>query len=586
MSLRDFQAEAVEKSFGEWETVRSTLVVCPTGTGKTRIAVEIGRRFQPQRTMFVAHRGELVRQARDSFWRFAKLDCGIEQAEQSLNEGMFKTPVVCAMVQTLNSKSGMERRMGKFNPKEFGLLVIDEAHHGVADSYKNVINYFTQNPKLKILCITATPDRADEEALGQIIDSVAFDYEIEQAIHDGWLVPVNQYRVHVKGLDFSHIHTVAGDLNQGELAKVMEAEDSIQGVVQPTLETMFSLDQGTLSHSPVLEWGQLLLKLGNPKRTLIFTVSVLQAEMLCNIFNRVIPGLFAWVCGETAQDVREDMLRRYNGGEIAGIVNCNCLSEGFDSPAVEIVVQARPTKSRCLYAQQLGRSTRPLPGIVDGPPTAEERRAAIASSDKPCCTVLDFVGNSGKHKLVTSADILGGKFTDKAIDRANKLAEKLGKPVPMLELLEQSEKLEQEEVLRRKQQEEARKMKLVARANYQSSIVSPFDVFDITPAKPRGWDSGRTLSERQKKVLLSNGVDPNSLPYQQARQLLDEMFRRWGNGWCGLKLARSLKKRGLSTEVSTAQAVQMLRGAPLTTQLVKQTKEMPEDVEQFLLNWR
>ena len=100
--------------------------------------------------------------------------------------------------------------MSKFDPQRFGVLIIDEAHHATSPSYRRVIDYYRTNPALKVLGVTATPDRADEEALGQVFQSVAFDYEVLDAIHDGWLVPIEQQMVHVEGLDYSSIRTTAG----------------------------------------------------------------------------------------------------------------------------------------------------------------------------------------------------------------------------------------------------------------------------------------------------------------------------------------------------------------------------------------
>lgn len=411
---REYQVKAVGMIKKEWETVNSTLCVVPTGGGKTFIAAQLVKDMLPKRTMFVAHRKELIFQARNAIDEiisanndlFHGVSCDIEMAELYASHRQFNSSPVIAMVQSLNSKVGFGKRMDRFNPMDFGLLVIDECHHGIADSYKSVIAFFKRNPELKILGLTATPDRLDEEALGQICDSVAFEYEILDAIHDGWLVPIDQVMVPIRGLDFSHVKTVAGDLNQSDLAAIMESESIIQGVVQPTLELMFGVAPHALDQIAIAEWGKFLESAGgDPRRTLVFTVSVAQAQMLSNIFNRVSEGLSDWVCGTTPQNERDDKLARYSAGQIHIMVNCNCLSEGFDSPGVEIIVQARPTKSRSLYAQQVGRSTRPLPGLVDGLAGAEQRKEAIAGSKKPCALIVDFCIAEGQ-RVLTDAGLI------------------------------------------------------------------------------------------------------------------------------------------------------------------------------------
>src|SRR4029079_14035202 len=120
--------------------------------------------------------------------------------------------------------------------------------------------------------------------------------------------------------------------------------------------------------------------IGSGKRTLVFTVTVKQAEMLSEIFNRHRPGMSDWVCGKTPKDQRHKIFQDFSNGRTQVLVNVGVATEGYDNPAVEVIVQARPTKSRCLYAQIIGRSLRPLAGVVDGPENAEQRKLAIAAS--------------------------------------------------------------------------------------------------------------------------------------------------------------------------------------------------------------
>jgi superfamily II DNA or RNA helicase len=561
MRLRDYQQQASDSIIKEWdeEGKASTLLVLPTGLGKTIVIADVINRH-PGRTLMIAHREELIWQARDRIRDYAGLDCGIEMADltaadnnpqQNLFGSNSKYPVIVATVQTLVSGTAGNSRMSRHNPREFSKLIIDECHHSTAQSYRNIVNYYTQhNPEIKILGVTATPDRADEEALGQIFQSVAMDYEISDAVKNGWLVDIEQIFIPVSGLDFSHIKTTAGDLNQGQLAAVMEAERHVQGVVQPTLETMYNLPQHELSKYDPGQWGEVIRSIGNkPRRTLIFTVSVRQSELMAEIFNRVIPGMANWVCGKTPKDQRREMLARYDANQFPVMVNCNCLTEGYDSPGVEIVVQAKPTKSRTAYAQQIGRATRPLAGVVDGPLTAADRKAAIAASPKKVCTVLDFVGNSGKHKLMSVADILGGKCSDDVVERAIKRAMKLGRPVNMTDALEDADNDIRMEIEARKKAEAARKQRLVAKSNYSSKFINPFNALDISPSQDRvrAWDQGRQLSMKQKELLAKQGCDPN-MPYHQGKHVLNEIFRRFDGNLCSVKQANILKRYGYETK--------------------------------------
>lgn len=533
MNLRPYQRDASDCVVSEWTTVGSTLVVMPTGLGKTILFADLIRRMFPKRAMVIAHREELIFQAVDKIKRTTGLSAEIEMADHRVEQdGLFGGPhVIVSTVQTHTAGGDGGGRMGKFTPEDFGLLIIDEAHHACAGTYKRVIDYYRQNPDLRVLGVTATPDRADEEALGQIFESVAYDYEILDAIHQGWLVPINQQLVSVGELDYSGIRTTAGDLNGADLAKVLEQEKILHGIASPAVEII------------------------GDRHALVFTGSVAQAEALCEIFNRHHPKMAEWVCGKTAKDDRRAILARFATGETQVVCNCGVLTEGFDDPGVEVIIMARPTKSRALYAQMIGRATRPLPGIVDGPETAEERCAAIAASPKPCCLVVDFVGNAGRHKLMTSADILGGKVSDEVVEAATLHARKTGKPCRMDELIESEEKRITEE---RKAAEEARRARLVVGAKWTTQTISPFDAFGLHPVKSRGWDVDKSLTEKQQAVLLKQGIDPGQLTYAEGRQVLNEMFRRWNENLCSYKQARILRKYGYPTDCTRDAASKIL----------------------------
>jgi len=519
MELRNYQEDATAAILREFEKVNSTLVVLPTGMGKTVIAAALIKKFYPRRSMFLAHRDTLIFQAKETIEAHAAVRCDIEMAGYKAEESLFgRATTVISTVQTQISGRNGEGRMLKFNPSDFDLLIVDEAHHYTSPGWRKPLEHYKQNPNLKVLGITATPDRADEQALVQIFDSVAFDYEIQDGIQGGWLVPVEQQFVQINDLDFSNVRITAGDLNGGDLAKVLEAERVCQGMVGAAIQLV------------------------GDRQFVFFTASVAHAEMVSNIFNRHRPGMCEWVCESTVREERQRMLDSYKRKEIQGLANVGILTEGWDNRNVAVCFMGRPTCSRALYAQQVGRILRPLDGLVDGPPNPEDRCAAIAGSAKPTALVVDFVGNAGKHKLITSADILGGKFPEDVIERAVRKAREEGKPVRMDEALDQTAEEIQAEITKRRFEEEARKAKLVAKVRYHAQNISPFDVLAIRPSRTRGWDSGRQLSEKQRSVMMKQGIDPNGMPYHEAKQILDEIFRRWDHGECSFKQARLLRK--------------------------------------------
>lgn len=529
--LRHYQFDAVEAVFKEWETHSSTMVVLATGLGKTVTFCEVVRRLHPQRSIIIAHRTELIDQACSSLARIG-LRSEIEMAERKADASIFYgDSTVVASVQSLNSGKKDSKRMTKFRPEDFSCLIIDEAHHAVANSYKSVIEHFRQNPNLKVLMVTATPDRADEKALGLVCESVAFKFDIADAIDDGWLVPIEQQLVRIASLDYSHVRTTAGDLNGADLARIMEDEKNLQGMVGASIEII-----------------------GN-RKSIAFTSSVRHAEMCCDIFNRHRPGMADWICGETSDDDRARILRRFKAGEVQVLANVGIATEGFDVPDTEVIIMGRATKSRSLYTQMVGRGTRPLPGVIDGLNSSYERREAISESAKPAGLVLDFVGNSGKHKLMTTADILGGDYTEEEKEQALELIEKSGKPKRVSDAIKEI----RERIEKQKAAEAARKARLVARVHYSSKPVSPFDAFDIKPRQDSKWDTGKPLSEKQRAVLQRMGVNPDELNYAAAKQLLHLSFKRREKGLCTIAQAQVLKRAGYEPKkISCEEASQII----------------------------
>lgn len=536
MILRPYQSEAIASTFKAWETASSVLGVAATGLGKTVIFASIIAQY-PGRAMVVAHREELIFQAANKINQVTGLEPDIEMAElmscESLSMGKSRVVVSTIQTQTAGTTGG---RMQRFNPHEFDLLVIDEAHHGTADTYRRVIDYYRQNHNLRILGVTATPDRSDEEALGQIFNTVAFDYDLLYGIDNGWLVPVDQSMVHVASLDLSKVRTTAGDLNGSDLSAALAYEDGLHKIASPTID---------------------LTSDGQP--TLIFAASVSNAERLSEILNRHRGDCARWVCGTTPKPERRKLFADFKERRYQYLVNVGVLTEGFDEPSVAVVVMANPTKSRAKYAQMIGRGTRALPGVVDGPTSSFARRAAIAESSKKSVLVIDFAGNSGRHRLITSADILGGKYSDEVIDRARELTAK----EPRKNTMRALEEAEVELIAKRaqaRQEEAARRAKLIAEAEFTTTEIDPFDAFGIIPERISGWDRHKPIPPKMLSMLERQGVPVDGITFKHACQLTKEITSRWKDGRCSLKQAEILAKRGLPTDVSRADAKAIIDG--------------------------
>lgn len=527
MILREYQSRASDSIIEAFQSNRSTLLSMATGLGKTVIFSDVIRRFQPKRVMVLAHREELIAQAAHKIQAVTGIKGAVEMANQQACGGLFgESSVVVSTIQTqIAGPNG--GRMTKFKPDDFGLLIIDESHRAPAPSYRKVIKHYQQNPNLKLLGVTATPDRLDQLAMGEVFDSVAFEYGILDGINDGYLVPIEQQMITIDGLDYSHVKITGGDLNNAELAAIMEEERVMQGVASAVLQTV-----------------------GN-KRTLIFTASVRQAEILAAILNRHRAGMADWASGESDKDERKELLRRFANGDLQIVVNCALFVEGYDNPAVEVVVMATATKSRAKYTQAIGRGTRPLPGVIDPFEFSEGRKQAIENSAKASLVVLDFCGNAGRHKLVSTADILAGKHSQEVVDRAKEAARKADGSMRMVELLAH----EEEELRKRRETEEARRLAeaarkahLIANAKFSRKVINAFDVYDMTPASATGKNLSIALTNEEREILISRfKLDPDGVPLPQGHALVEEFRARERKGLCTPGQIKQLRIRGIDT---------------------------------------
>lgn len=212
MELRPYQIKAVEAVQKEWKEGRKrTLLVIPTGGGKTIIFSELTRRESVKgRVLILAHRDELIRQAADKLYRSTGIFCGIEKGVES-SGGMFD--VCVASVQTLSRPNRLE----KYPPDYFRAVIVDEAHHCLAESYRRILEHFS--PAL-VLGVTATPDRGDKKTLAEVFDSIAFEYSLSQAIKDGYLVPPKAEMIPIN-IDLSKVKTSMGDYTDGSLGEAL-----------------------------------------------------------------------------------------------------------------------------------------------------------------------------------------------------------------------------------------------------------------------------------------------------------------------------------------------------------------------------
>lgn len=501
LALRPYQLEAAAAIERELQTHRSTLLVLPTGCGKTVTFGEVARRTAADgcRVLVIAHRSELLEQAARTLQRFG-LSTGIEQAEQRTDR-LFPPDVVIASVQTLQRK-----RLESFDPNAFALLIVDEAHHATAASYRAVVAHFAG---ARLLGVTATPDRSDKIGLRNVFESVAFTYEIGTAIKAGHLCPIELRTVVVESLDLSKVKTGDGDFKSPELQAAM------------------------VDDAALLEQAQPLAELSVGRQTLAFVTGVQHATDL----TRVLQGLgvrAAAVSGDMPDDKRRQVLADYSAGHVQVVCNAMLLTEGYDEPATSCVALLRPTRSRSLLAQQIGRGLRLAEGKTE-------------------CLLLDFhPSRAPKLRLRTPADVLAGDDLPDAI--AKEVSERSKTKGGKLDSLiaDARERAEHQRVAGEKA-ERRRIAELRARVTYEAHALNVGDLLEALsepgedggpPASASEIDRLRGLGFNVDERLTSNGAD-------KLNKIVNERRRK---GMCTIKQARQLRKAGLPGDASFAEA--------------------------------
>lgn len=524
MSLRPYQEAAVSACESFWSGGgTAAMIVLPTGCGKTYVFSHLAMRRPPGRVMVVAHREELVNQAAEEIRGLTGDSPDIEMADRrALPEFWGGSRYVVASVQSLCT------RLERFDPTHFTLLIVDECHHDVPQNkqYRAIRDHFGKNPELKVLGATATPDRTDRLALGQSYEKVCFEYGVLDAVEESYLVPVEQHFVEIEGLDFSKIDAKR-ELSDSDIEKAFGV-GSVQYKVAASIVDIAAGEPTLIFASTVDHALQITETINAPDR-----LSVRQGAPLAYVVH-----------GKTDPAMRGYRLKAFARGEFQFLVGCSVFTEGFNEPSISCVAIARPTKSRALYAQMIGRGTRPLRGCLTPEMDAGMRRAAIASSKKPKLRVIDFVGNSGKHKIISSVDIFAGRHPAHVVQAVkDRLRGGCGKPTEELERVERELK-RNEELLR-------------ARAIYRTREVDLFgDSPESVPEQGGGHEKPgkRELTDKQRAVLTRNGHDPDSMNYWQAADLIRRILSQPGGGQCSEKQYETLAKFGEDGVISAAKA--------------------------------
>ena len=513
-----------------------------TLTHNTICMAAVANHWPIGRVMMISHRFELNDQARKTFESFCYESVDFEQGDFVADQCSIsdRCRIVVASVQSLNSKRKGRYRFDKFDPNEFGLIMIDEAHRATSPTYRRAINHFLEgNSDCKLLGVTATPDRLDGVGLGHVFETVACDLNIRWGIENGWLVPVKQKFVQVDGLDFSSIKTKKNevgesDLDKKQLSELLESESMLHEIATPIVE------------------------LTGSEPTIVFTASVSQAVRLCEIINRHKPGSAMTIDGSMPpmHPERQRLIEAFKAGEYQYFVNCNIATEGFDCREVSFIAMARPTKSRSLYTQCVGRATRFLTqtGIDEAEDsTPDDRKRMIAESSKPHCTVLDFVGQAGRHSLICAGDVLAGdNDPPEIVEEARQISKKPDFDGTVLEAME----LAREEARKR---EAARRAAVTAKAHYKTVDVETWSPSSWVPPRTiKGFEGVREPSVKMKAALKRFGFstsEVDQMNFQQAKAMMSKCIDRMNKKLCSIKQRKLLSKFGVdATRLSFSEA--------------------------------
>jgi superfamily II DNA or RNA helicase len=452
MKPRPYQSECIAAVEHGWAEAAKQLIVLATGGGKTCIFSFLAERehLAGRKTLILSHREELVDQAIAKLKAFTGISAGREKAESwaSLSDS-----VVVASVQSI------ARRLDRWPPNHFGLVVADEAHHAIAPSWQVVLRHFDSHAN--VLGVTATPDRGDARNLGSYFQRIAFEMGLFDLIDDGYLSPIAVKSIPLK-IDLSGVSVNGGDFDDADLGDALD----------PYLPSVARAIQEHASF----------------QRTLVFLPLRKTSRRFVEICNDI--GMTAAHIDGDSEN-RKEILERFARWDFDVLSNAMLLTEGFDDPGIDCIVCLRPTKSRSLYSQIVGRGTR-------------------VSEGKERLLLLDFLWMHERHQIVRPAHLIA--TTDEEADQiTRKLQERCGGEIQEeLDLQNITEICchEREQALARKLKELKNRKTTLISAEEFALRHNKLSIAEYEPVMP--WES-QAITEKQLKVLKRAKIDPETV---------------------------------------------------------------------------
>jgi ATP-dependent helicase IRC3 len=417
MPLREYQREVFVNSLNRFEAgVKRQLIVMPTGTGKGNVIAYIPKVYKKllgpgKKVLVLVHRKELVEDLAARLARYnPQLNVQVERAEERATQ--FADIIVASIPSIGRLKSAPEEedkqsslfdpevfdfsdeladqwndRIKRFNPADFPIIIIDEAHHIHGETYANVCRYFDvfkndpryNNPEKLLIGFTATPKRADNKGLDLYFDEIVSQRDLLWYIQNNYLADVESYRINTT-IELDSVKTTAGDFNIAQLEKTVNTPERNDLIVRKYLE-----------HGAGLP-------------ALAFCVDIQHGVDLAAKFQE--RGIQAVALNyKTPEDERERIIAEFKAGKIPVLCSATLLTEGFDATIATVALMGRPTKSETLYRQMFGRVLRPHPS----PEEVAYRQAQQLEIGyvKKAAIVLDFVDVSTRHNLTSVPSLFG-----------------------------------------------------------------------------------------------------------------------------------------------------------------------------------
>ena len=495
MELRPYQKDAVSAINQKWTEWDRELLVLPTGCGKTVVFNTVAHN-RPGSVLILAHRDELIEQARDKYHAmFGEIPGKIKAQENDIKR------ITVGSVQTMSRRdySG-----------QFDTVIVDEAHHAISESYQKVLGQF---PQAKVLGVTATPDRGDKKSLARYFDGIAYEYGLKQAVNEGYLCHIVARTVPLK-IDMNNVKISVGDFQL----------DSVAETLEPYLPQI----------------ADAIAEYASDRKTVVFCPLISIAQEL----RDMIPG--AREVNGNSPDRKETLEWFDKAGPGAVLCNAMLLTEGWDCPSCDCVVVLRPTKIRSLYAQMVGRGTRLSPGkenllILDFlwmcqkhnlckpasliSENADDVETVKEKSQKDEIDLLNAISDAEESRRNALAEALANKARKKS---------KLINPLELFDILDDIGLADYEPSFKW-EEDEATEKQIAALNNFgvdADGITKGYAAQIMGRLIARASENKATV--KQIRVLRRYGYEPTDWSFDKASAAISKLAR---NGWRRVRYA-------------------------------------------------